>query len=164
MQPKPIEYCLDEILKQLEINYGMNPRPSLDSKALLKQFDVPQERHEFFKGLINILIDDGYVDFLDEIKDRKAASLLTYQERPILLPRGFYLLQANGYTQQTKDRLTMLKDQNDRNQRTERNEERLVRWTKNLFYGTIAAAIVLVTWEMIKTFCIEHYASNVIFF
>ena len=151
---KSIEYCLDSILKQLEINYKLQERPALDSKSLMDDFDAPQGRDEFFKGLMNILIDDGYIDFLDNVNTRKYADIDFYRSRTILLPKGFYFLEDGGYTQQRQDRFTLLKNEQDRNQRMERNEVRLTNWTKNLFYGTIAAALILVTWEMIKTFLI----------
>lgn len=37
------------------------------------------------------------------------------------------------------------------------NETRLVRWTKNLTWATLIAASLIVLWEIIKTFCVEHH-------
>jgi len=109
---KPIEDCLDTVLRKLKDNYALEPRPKLDSKILLEYFEVPQGRDEFFKGIINILIDDGYVDFLDQIRDRKITSLDTYKNRTIILPKGFYLLQAGGYTAASKRENSKKKIQN----------------------------------------------------
>ena len=65
MMPK--EYCLDAILRQLEINWSNqkdgNITP-LNVTELLKDFKIPA-RHEFFKGLVRKLENDGYAEFKD---------------------------------------------------------------------------------------------------
>src|SRR3977135_290263 len=97
---KPIEYCLDKVLQELKKSWDEHSRPPLNSTNLLQEFEVPQERHEFFKGIINKLVDDGNADFLDEIKDQKAASLETYEQRTIITASGYYCIKVHGgYTE-----------------------------------------------------------------
>jgi hypothetical protein len=64
---------------------------------------------------------------------------------------GIVFLENGGYIQKSIDESEVKKEIISRNQRMERNEARLVRWTRNLTIGT--AAIVL--WEIIR-FCIER--------
>ena len=70
---------------------------------------------------------------------------------------GDLFIESGGYTKQKVDRDKAIQDASLINQRIEKNEERLVKWTKNLFWGTLGAAIILVSWEMVKTFCIEKH-------
>lgn len=44
----------------------------------------------------------------------------------------------------------------DYNLRMETYTKRLSTWTERLTYGTVVAALILVSWEMIKTFLIEN--------
>lgn len=44
----------------------------------------------------------------------------------------------------------------DQTQRMERNEERLALWTVRLTWATFLAATLIVGWEMLKTFWIDH--------
>lgn len=138
---KPIEYCLDTVLQQLADNYADKDRPALNSKELLDDFEVPQGRDEFFKGLLNILIDDCYADFLDYVTDRKQQSIDIYRTRVIILPKGFYFLRDGGYSQKETDRLANLHLIDERFERTERNQERIVDWTRLLTKWTRLAAI-----------------------
>lgn len=46
----------------------------------------------------------------------------------------------------------------DQNQRMEKNEVRLTSWTKRLTLATLTAAILIVSWEMLKFFYYEGHS------
>lgn len=100
---KPIEYCLDRILEELQKSWELKDRPPLDAASLLREFEVSQERHEFFKSLINKLIKDGNADFLDDVPSYRNASLETYKTRTMLTAEGYYLIaEYGGYRKKKK--------------------------------------------------------------
>ena len=65
---------------------------------------MPQDRDEFYKGLISIIIDDGYADFINRVEDRKIQSIETYTGRVILQPKGIYFITNGGYSEQKFNR------------------------------------------------------------
>jgi hypothetical protein len=100
----PIETCLDIILQNLKDNWDLKDRPWLNASAILEQFDVPQGRHEFFKGLMKILIRDGYGELLhpypgDSLEMQYYSELDHYSQYTILTPSGYYFIIEGGYTQ-----------------------------------------------------------------
>ena len=136
---KPIYECCDIMLSHLEKNYGIDPIPNLDIIDLLKKFDVPSGRHEFFKGILNILIDDGYADFLDYVIDRKQQKLEVYKNRVLITPKGFQFIQDGGYTTRHEREISQRKNRN----------------LKDVLliiaaFGAAIGAISLVIWEMYK--------------
>jgi hypothetical protein len=98
---KSIEYCLDVVLRKLRDNWDKNPLPPLEADNILEEFELSKERHEFYRSLINMLIDDGYADFLysPPLKDRRDLDMGFYQTKPILTARGYYFIDQGGYTQ-----------------------------------------------------------------
>ncbi len=157
---KTIEECLDIILRELVKNWDKpnNEREFLSSKDILTKFDLPDtmQKAEFFKRLIFRLVNDGYAEFNTHLQMDRNSHLNQFEDYPLITIEGHYFIKKqNGYTQEKQDKITLLAAAEDRNQRMERNEVRLTRWTKRLFYGTIVAALILVTWEIVKTFCLE---------
>jgi len=68
---------------------------------------------------------------------------------------GKLFLSRGGYKQQIIDEREAADSLAAQNRRTERNEERLVLWTRNLFWGTVAVAIGaigLIVWEIWQYF------------
>jgi hypothetical protein len=68
---------------------------------------------------------------------------------------GLMFLEQGGYVGELNYKLAKEKAISDQNQRMERNEELLVKWTKRLSYMTIVAALIIVAWEMYRTFCLH---------
>ena len=90
----------------------------------------------------NVIHDDvGY-------SDRPKVYRITFE--------GKLLIQHGGYISDYNNKIAKEKAISDQNQRMEKNEERLVEWTKRLAYMTIAAALIIVAWEMYKTFYLDR--------
>jgi hypothetical protein len=86
--------------------------------------------------IIDKLVRDGYL--------KKDGDLLS------ITFEGKLFSKTGGYSRQLTENETKATTLADQSQRMERNEERLVSWTKYLTFGTIA----IVVWEMVKTFCL----------
>ena len=142
---KPIYECCDIMLRQLEVNYGEKEIPDLDVTGLLNQFDVPSGRHEFFKGILNILIDDGYADFLDYVIDRKQLKLDVYKNRVLITPKGFQLLKDKGYTKMASDKKAFEKIRSSRERRLSNGTVYLA-----ILTGGLVLTEVLIHWEYLK--------------
>jgi hypothetical protein len=76
----------------------------------------------------------------------------TTEVRSHITLEGRIFNEGGGYVKEKANKDTLIKDTKDRNGRMERNEVRLVRWTRILAFG----AIGLVVWEMIKTLYLER--------
>ncbi len=66
---KPMDFCLDLTLTRLQNNWDKpsdKKRDYLLAEELLKAFELPNyfQKHEFFKGIIDKLVKDGYAEFL----------------------------------------------------------------------------------------------------
>lgn len=136
---QPLEFCLDRILEELKKSWDNPDRPKLCATDLLKEFGIPQDRHELFRSLINKMIDDGYVDFIDKVEDRKSASLITYEERTMLTAVGYYFIASkNGYKakeKQAKAKDKLATDLNDSNLKTGK-------WTRKNILVTGSIAVI----------------------
>jgi flagellar motor protein MotB len=156
---QPAEFFLDAILRQLQQDRKkpVSERSHLNADIVLREI-IETDRHEDFLEMIDILKADGMIRRVNE----SVAHLSEIDKsRDVLITiKGSLFIENGGYTQQKQDRLTILRKEEERNQRMERNEVRLTKWTRNLFYGTIAAALIIVTWEMVKTFCIEGHSPH----
>jgi hypothetical protein len=145
---------LDEVLLALKDNYASDPITPLNAEQLLSKFKVPQGRHEFFKGLIDILIEDGYVGLLVQIDDMRGVRLDIYTNHTIITPKGFYFLEQGGYTQMEIDRKESIKIKNDQILSRDNLQADLVILTGKLNFWTKVAAFVaaglllfyLITW------------------
>jgi len=100
---QPIEYCLDTILIQLEKNWdNFNQRTFLNCESILTQVGFKNEykKHEFFEGLIDKLIEDKNVEFIDTNQSNEKLKITYYQQNTIITVRGYYLIHNGGYKQQ----------------------------------------------------------------
>lgn len=88
-------------------------------------------------------------DFISVNKSRDKSSFDTYL---ITWEGRFFIETQSGYEQQMKTQANIEQTIALQNQRMERNEERLVDWTRYLTFGTIA----IVVWEIIK-YLSEHF-------
>ncbi|HTQ65010.1 MAG TPA: hypothetical protein VMI12_09440 [Puia sp.] len=95
---KSMEFCLDRILKELRSNWDKDPYPAMNAAAILKEFGLTNDRHEFFKGLIDTLIEDGHAYYIDKIEKNKPKELEDYKQRIMLTVKGYYLIEHGGYT------------------------------------------------------------------
>lgn len=95
---KPIEYCLDRILMELEKNWTKEPREFLKAEEMLNEFELPI-KHEFFIGFIDKLIKDGYVKFKSERNPNKSEIDYCQQETLITIDGYYFLKEHKGYTQ-----------------------------------------------------------------
>lgn len=63
---------------------------------LLAKFELPN-KHEFFKGIIDKLVKDGFAEHLSEIpKDR---NIDHFQKEVVITVTGYYHISNNGYDQ-----------------------------------------------------------------
>lgn len=102
---KKLHECLDIVLRQLVIdweNYG-DDRKELDNQKILTEFGLqePWLKHEFFVGIIDRLIKDGYAAL---IKSRTSDSEISnYQKNTIITITGYYFIKKQGgYTKQAR--------------------------------------------------------------
>jgi hypothetical protein len=102
---KPLHECLDIVLLRLVDdwnNYG-DERKDLNCEDLMTSFGLePQyKKHEFFIGLIDKLIKDGYAEL---ITSRPFDSRINqYQKNTIITITGYYfILRDGGYTKELK--------------------------------------------------------------
>lgn len=140
----PIEDCLDKILEELKKSWDRQDRPKLNATSLLSEFGIPQDRHEMFKSLINKMVEDGYVDFIDKVDNPKSASLEAYEGRTMLTALGYYFIADKGYTEASKRKKSQKRTQN------------LKDWL--LIIGTWLAglgAIFLVAWEIYQKIILD---------
>lgn len=96
---KPMEYCLDRLLEVMRENESKvtptTPKEPFYVPELLAEFELA-ENHEFFKGFIYKLHDDGYVYFNGNIPNDK--NLQWFTHNTYLTVQGYYFLEAkNGY-------------------------------------------------------------------
>ena len=148
----PVESCLDIILQKLKDSWDLKDRPSLNASEMLNQFDVPQGRHEFFKGLMKILIREGYVELLSPLPDdivtlQYYSELDHYQQQTILTPSGYYFITEGGYTEKkvATDAENTRLDAVEAYQRAQAGTlNRLTGWIAG---GTIAVALIEL-WKM----------------
>jgi hypothetical protein len=148
----PVEYCLDKILFTLESNWE-NQKDGfiepLNATDLLYDFKLPG-RHEFLKGLIRKLENDGYVEFKDISSGdvNNNTSLDTYRKNTLITVKGYYFIKnERGYTEinrKSKEVLNnqemLYKEQKAQQARQEEmsiSMEKIQRW--NLFLTTILA-------------------------
>lgn len=141
---KPIEYALDKMLETLEHNWNQpKDRLFLNGEGFLKQMEYPI-RLEYFREIIDILRTDGYADLAHPQTEYGDNKNKWYENSTIITARGLLFLKQGGYQQKTIDDTAQRR-------KMERNEERLVLWTRNLFWGTVAVAVGavgLVIWEI----------------
>ena len=107
---KPLPECLDILLRQLVEdwnNYG-DDRKDLNSDDLLKRFGLkaPYLKHEFFVGVINHLIKDGYAALIESRQYNSEIS--NYQKNTIITITGYYLImKEGGYTKKARTKWIM---------------------------------------------------------
>ncbi|HLY70028.1 MAG TPA: hypothetical protein VKR53_09875 [Puia sp.] len=143
---KSIEECLDMILHDLVQNWDLPDakREWLKGEDLLKRFELPDNmhKHEFFKRLIRRLIKDDFAETNGGRKLEQGDDINVYEQATLITIEGYYfIIEQNGYTQREEKRLTDITASNDRNERMERNEERLVRWNRRMTFATIFAGL-----------------------
>ena len=163
---KSIEECLDIILRKLVENWDLpqEQRTSLKGEELLSEFGLSDnlKKHEFFKRLIRRLIKDDYAEPVGKEELNPGDDLSKYENATLITIEGLYFItKEGGYEKQKTEKLRVKTIEDSRNQKMERNDERLVSWTKWLTYGTIAAAAAalgLLLWDFIKYF-LEHHSS-----
>jgi len=150
---KPIEFCLDTLLSKLKESWELTERPPLDAEALLRDFEVPQERHEFFKGLMRMLIEDKYAYPINSYNPGNPVSseLDYYTKRIMLAPLGFYFIEQGGYSQRkiNNDAESTRVGKLETNQMA--NQRRMIWLTAILAVGTTLAAIY---------YCVELYWNH----
>lgn len=96
---------------------------------------------------------DGFLYFIE--KDSGSVVDFYYRRHNFLITFDgkFFFETTRGYRENT-NRLNDKEDATDALiERTEKNEERLVKWTKNLTYGTVA----IVLWELLRFFLFEGH-------
>ena len=104
---KPLVECLDILLLRLIEdwnNYG-DSRKELSCEEMMTTFGLePQyKKHEFFVGLINKLIKDGYAQLIDSRP--YDSEIQQYQRNTIITITGYYFrLRDGGYTKEAKRR------------------------------------------------------------
>ncbi len=147
---KPIEQCLDEILKELKKSYDTDGRPPIDFDRLQKYFDTKLQRHELFKGLLDILIEEKNAKWIEgTVKQIDPDSILNdYRNNIIITPKGLYLIEQNGYVQQ--------KIINDaENIRLANLEKHQIRHCNQMFWLTLilsVAALIASVWYGIEIY------------
>jgi hypothetical protein len=151
----PIETCLDILLLKLKESWEHQDRPQLDAEAILKQFEIPRERHEFFKGLMRMIIEDKYAYPITPYNSGNPSftELDHLTKRVMLTPLGFYFIERGGYGQQELDRRANARKLELENSRNQLNQILLVIGA----IGAAVGAIGLILWEMYKYFCLEKH-------
>lgn len=103
---KSLNECLDIILRRLVDdwnNYG-DDRKELNAEAIMTSFglDPAFRKHEFFVGIIDKLVKDGYAELL--VPGRQCDSKISqYQKNTIITIAGYYfILKKGGYTKEAK--------------------------------------------------------------
>lgn len=107
-QMKPIDYCCDRVLEELKKSWDSEKNIALPFDSLLKEFEVPRQRHEFFKSLIKKMEKDGFVYMMDKYDENTDIS--QFASRSWLTAEGYYFIEHGGYTNltQKKQREKML--------------------------------------------------------
>ena len=87
---KPIEYCLDEILKRLnkDRDAPVAERHHLNPDIILREV-IETDRHEDFMELMDILQYDGYIKRVNEFSNM--ALLDKYRDCLITLQGSFFI-------------------------------------------------------------------------
>lgn len=143
---KPIEECLDEILIELKKSYDTDGRPAIDFDRLQLFFDTKLQRHELFKGLMEILIEEKNAKWLNPPRVYESGSvepiLDHYRYDIIITPRGLYLIETGGYKKIISD----LASENTRLANLEshqtRHRKQMTRLTLILAVGAGVAAVL----------------------
>ena len=143
---KPIEYCLDVILTQLEANWLFEKRPKLNRVELLNKFELPN-RDEYFKGLIDKLVEEGYVELLDDHFDDADY----YKARSIITVTGYYFIKDGGYTKKKENLIYENTQLGKLASVQNRNQRRLVILTRWIAGGTVVAGMYYLL-EVLKHF------------
>jgi len=155
---KSIEECLDIILNKLVENWNQpdGNRTYLQGEKLLQEFDLPQllQKHEFFKRLVDRLVKDGYAEL--KATGQAHFELSHYQEDTLITIEGYNFINQGGYSEVVNQNKINADAEEAQKQRMEKNEVRLVSWTKRLTWATVIAAGIIVSWEVIKTLLIDE--------
>jgi hypothetical protein len=94
---KSIEYCLDELLKELKKNWDDHGRLHLDGEGFLKKVGYPI-RLEYFKEMIDVMIEHGYVRHRND-RAGYATEYKWYEGESIITARGLFFISNGGYQQ-----------------------------------------------------------------
>ena len=99
--------------------------------------------------IINKLEKDGYIYHENVFRDEMKCYMITFE--------GELFNLYGGYSQELLDKAE--KKANDERVATvsRRNEQRLVDWTRRLAYATIIAVLLLVSWELVKHYCLRWH-------
>ncbi len=135
---KPLEYCLDRILEELEENWvNENTRPPLNRTELFIEFEMTKRHDEHFMQLIDILKEKKLV----EIKDNPPRTPDNYQTETLITVLGTHLLSQGGFQAEKVEE--------------KRESQRRIDTDARLSIGTILLAIgtfLLVAFEALKWF------------
>ena len=142
---KPIQYCLDSLLKQYYENTskGENDRIPFDVHARFKEFDIKTDVE--FKSLIDNLVADGFVIFLDGHKD----VLDEYRKRTVITAKGTYFHLTEGYQNRLQNEIKVRKSK----ERYENQIRILSFWVALGTVGLVIVEIVRLLIEHPPHFC-----------
>ena len=167
---KPIEYCLDAILRKLEENWT-NPKNGsiewLNATELLDEFNLPG-RHEFLKGLIRKLHEDGYVEYKDGVLEESNATPIDFfRSKTLITVKGYYFIKnENGYTgemqrvNESKERETrILSRQIQLQENADSLQSRMVILTRWVAAGAISSILyyIIEIWKSIQKMNESHH-------
>ncbi|MGG9971999.1 hypothetical protein ACQ33O_09425 [Ferruginibacter sp. SUN002] len=141
---------IDLVFKWLYDNSGKNPSLETIQKGLENEdIDIGE-----IKDILAKLKGDNFIYCV--LQDNRMAAYSDYCNYLVTFDGKYFWETTKGYTEQARREQVNSDFLASQTQRTERNEERLVKWTKYLTFGTIA----IVLWEIIKTFCIEGHSLS----
>jgi hypothetical protein len=142
---KPIEECLDRLLLDLKHSYETDGRPPLNYPELEKYFDAPLKRHEFFKELIDILVENNHAKFLPGEPYRN--DLEFYIHFTMITTKGLYFINyEKGYVQQKINRNA----ENTRLRNIEKNQRAQGNYMIALTVILAASAVVAIPYYLLE--------------
>jgi hypothetical protein len=146
---------IDAVLGCLYEHSGENP----DIDLILKWLQDSEIDLGEIQDCLLHLHKEGYI-YCELLRDRNHSYTDVPGAHYLISFKGkFFWETVGGYQEQHKKEQITNAALEAQNQRMERNEARLVGWTRNLFWGTIAVAvgaIGLVIWEMWHYYKTSH--------
>jgi hypothetical protein len=139
---------IDHVFEWLYLNSGTNPNlHDIKTGLANKDIDIGEIRDILLKLKNDNFIYCEFSGNLNHSYHDNAHFLINFE--------GKYFYETVGsFSEKIRLERVKLYAIDAQNRRMERNEERLIQWTKYLFYGTVAVAVGavgLVIWEILKT-------------
>jgi hypothetical protein len=144
-----IECCLDKLLKKLDDNWKESNRNPLNGAEFLMEIEYPS-RMEYFRELLDILIDDGYVKLVQS-REEYANDFRWYEHETMITVKGILFLNQGGYQKKIAEDSAYQK-------RLEAMEGRMAKATVWMSIATVILAIggLIAAWYYLDQVFYSH--------